>query len=302
MPTIELSAGAVDYEDTGGDGPVVVPVHGLIMDATVWHEVVDDLRTDHRCVVPTLPLGAHRTPMKPEADLSLTGQARLLAELIERLGLHDVTLVANDWGGPLVTAVERPGLIDRLVLTPCEAFDNLPPGLPGAFAGLVGRLPGGLFLAAQSLRLRPVRRLPVVFGRMVAGPIPHDLVDGWIGPLRTQRAVRRDLARYVRTTDDSCLDAIVDDLARLDVPVLVAWTDDDLVMPAEHGRRLADLVPQGRYVEVADSRTLVPIDQPRVLAGLVRDFIRDTPSGPDAGSGRAERRGGATTGTGTASR
>jgi pimeloyl-ACP methyl ester carboxylesterase len=279
MPTIELSAGRIDYLDTGGDGPVVVPVHGLIMDATVWGDVVADLQTDHRCVVPTLPLGAHRTPMRHDADLSLSGQARLLGELIERLDLHDVTLVANDWGGPLVTAVEHPHLIDRLVLTPCEAFDNIPPGLPGKFAALSGRLPGGVFLAAQAMRVRPLRRMPNVLGRMVSDPIPHDLIDGWIVPLRTDRGVRRDLARYIRTTDSACLDAIVDDLARLEVPVLVAWTTDDLVMPAEHGPRLADLVPHGRYVEIADSRTLVPLDQPKVLAGLLREFIRDTPAG-----------------------
>ncbi len=277
MPTIELSAGPVHYLDTGGDGPVVVPVHGLIMDATVWRYVVDDLRADHRCVVPTLPLGAHRTPMHPDADLSLDGQARLLAEFLDRLDLRDVTLMANDWGGPQVTAVERPELIDRLVLTPCEAFDNLPPGLPGKFAGLAGRMPGGLFMAAQSLRFRPLRRLPVTFGWMATGPIPRDLFDGWIVPLRTQRAVRRDLAKYVRTTDYSALEAITGDLAALDVPALVAWTTDDRMMPKEHGPRLAELLPHGHYVEVADSRTLVQLDQPAVLAGLVRDFIRNHP-------------------------
>lgn len=278
MPTIELSAGTIDYLDTGGDGPVVVPVHGLIQDGSVWRDVVADLRTDHRCVVPTLPLGAHRSPMAPEADLSIDGQAHLLAEFVDRLDLHDVTLVANDWGGPLITATERPELIDRLVLTPCEAFDNLPPGLPGKFAALAGRVPGGLFLAAQALRIRPLRGMPTVLGRMLTAPIPHDLVDGWIVPLRTNRGVRRDLARYIRTTDEGSLDAITGDLARLDVPVLVAWTTDDLVMPAEHGPRLADLVPDGRYVEIADSRTLVPLDQPTVLARLVREFVRDTPA------------------------
>ena len=278
MPTIQLSAGTIDYLDTGGDGPVVVPVHGLIQDGSVWRDVVADLRTDHRCVVPTLPLGAHRSPMAPEADLSIDGQAHLLAEFVDRLDLHDVTLVANDWGGPLITATERPELIDRLVLTPCEAFDNLPPGLPGKFAALAGRVPGGLFLAAQALRIRPLRGMPTVLGRMLTAPIPHDLVDGWIVPLRTNRGVRRDLARYIRTTDEGSLDAITGDLARLDVPVLVAWTTDDLVMPAEHGPRLADLVPDGRYVEIADSRTLVPLDQPTVLARLVREFVRDTPA------------------------
>ncbi len=277
MPTIDLSAGPIDYLDTGGDGPVIVPVHGLIQDHTVWRAVVADLRTDHRCVVPTLPLGAHRTPMAPDADLSMNGQARLLAEFVDRLDLHDLTLVANDWGGPLITAVERPELIDRLVLTPCEAFDNVPPGLPGKFAALAGRMPGGIFLAAQALRVRSLRRMPNVLGRMIAGPIPHDLVDGWAVPLRTQRGVRRDLARYLRTTDDCSLDAITGDLAELDLPVLVAWTTDDLVMPVDHGTRLAELLPDSRHVEIADSRTLVPLDQPAVLAGLVRGFVGDTP-------------------------
>lgn len=285
MPTIELSAGPIDCLDTGGDGPVVLPVHGLIQDATLWGDVVADLRVDHRCVVPTLPLGAHRAPMAADADLSIQGQARLIAELIDRLDLHDVTLVANDWGGPLITAVERPELLARLVLTPCEAFDNLPPGLPGRFAALAGRVPGGIFVAAQALRLRPLRRMPTVLGRMIAAPIPHDLVDSWVEPLRTQRGVRRDLVRYIRTTDDGSLDAITGDLARLAMPVLVAWTTDDLVMPAEHGPRLADLVPDGRYVEISDSRTLVPLDQPTVLARLVREFAQSTPvaaATPDA--------------------
>jgi len=277
MPAIELTAGTIDYVDTGGDGPVVVPVHGLIMDATVWRGVVADLRADHRCVVPTLPLGAHRTPMRPDADLSIDGQAELLAEFIDRLALDDVTLVVNDWGGPLVTAARHPELIDRLVVTPCEAFDNLPPGLPGRFAELAGRTPGGVFLAAQALRMRFARRLPTTFGRMAAGPIPGDLVDGWIAPLRRQRAVRRDLETYIRTTDRGALGAIVHDLASLDVPTLVAWTSDGRVMPAEHGPRLAELLPHGHYAEIPDARVLVQLDQPAAVAELIRAFIGNHP-------------------------
>src|SRR5438105_14894277 len=83
VPAIELTAGAIDYEDTGGDGPVVVLLHGLAMDGSLWRDVVADLRADHRCVVPTLPFGSHRHPMKPDADLSLRGHARLVGELLE---------------------------------------------------------------------------------------------------------------------------------------------------------------------------------------------------------------------------
>lgn len=63
MQEIEVSAGIIEYEDTGGSGPVIVLLHGLVMNGLVWRHVVNDLRADHRCVVPTLPVGGHRRPM-----------------------------------------------------------------------------------------------------------------------------------------------------------------------------------------------------------------------------------------------
>src|SRR4051812_49740492 len=167
MPAIELTAGTIDYEDTGGDGPVVVLLHGLAMDGSLWRHVVDGLRAGHRCVVPTLPFGSHRRAMRPDADLSLRGHARLVAELLERLGLRDVTLVQNDLGYAQITALEHGERIGRLVLVSCEAFDNLPPGLPGRVSGVALRMPGGV----QPLRIRALRRLPLTFGWMAKHPI-----------------------------------------------------------------------------------------------------------------------------------
>jgi pimeloyl-ACP methyl ester carboxylesterase len=40
---IELSTGTLDYEDTGGEGPVVVLLGGLMMDASLWEDVIADL-------------------------------------------------------------------------------------------------------------------------------------------------------------------------------------------------------------------------------------------------------------------
>ena len=48
------------------------------------------------------------------------------------------------------------------------------------------------------------------------------------------------------------------------------------MMPPDHGRRLADLLPDGRLVEIADSYTVVPHDQPQRLAEAVRVFITST--------------------------
>ncbi len=277
MQEIELSAGIIEYEDTGGSGPVVVLLHGLVMNGSVWRYVVQELRPDHRCVVPTMPLGSHRQPMRADADLSPHGIAKLQAEFLEVLDLRDVTLVGNDSGIFQLTAGLYPERITRLVLTPCEAFENFPPGLPGRTAEIGIKMPGGTFLLAQLLRVHALRRLPLTLGWMAKRPIPDEIVDTWLRPLQTRRGVRRDLSKYVHTLDKGDMLAAAERLRRFDRPALVVWAKEDRVNPREHGRRFAELLPHGQLIEIADSYTLIPLDQPGELARAIRQFVRDTP-------------------------
>ena len=107
MPTVELAAGPIEYEDTGGGGPVLVFLHGLLLDGAQWRHVVADRRRDFRCVLPTLPMGAHRRPMHPDADLSLRGLGRIIAEFLAATDLSDVTLCFNDWWHDVRADVEE---------------------------------------------------------------------------------------------------------------------------------------------------------------------------------------------------
>jgi pimeloyl-ACP methyl ester carboxylesterase len=277
MQEIELSAGTIEYEDTGDSGPIVVLLHGLVMDGSLWRKVVRELRADHRCVVPTLPVGAHRRPMRANADLSLRGLAKLQAEFLEALDLREVTLVGNDLGLFQVTACEYPERIARLVITSCEAFENIPPGLPGHTLAFAAKLPGGLFALVQPLRLRALRRLPLALGWMAKRPIPHEITDAWLRPLLTQRKIRRDLLKYLHHYDKSDLLTAAECLRSFDCPALVVWAAEDRVMPPSHGRRLAALLPRARLVEISDSYTLIPEDQPGELARAIRQFVRDMP-------------------------
>ena len=173
MPTVELAAGTIEDQDTGG-GPVVVLLHGLAMNGSLWRHVVCELGGDHRCVVPTLPLGGHRRPMRADADLSPRGIGRLEAQFLEAFDLRELTLVGNDSGLFLFVTAQCPRRISRLVVTSCEAFENFPPRLPGRAVALAGRLPGGLNALVQPSRLRMLRRLPVVLTWMAKRPVPDD--------------------------------------------------------------------------------------------------------------------------------
>lgn len=280
MPRVaELSVGPVEYDDTGGDGPTLVLLHGLLMDGSLWDEVLADLSTDHRCLVPTLPLGGHRRAMHFDADLSLEGVARLVGELLAHLDLRDVTLVGNDTGGALVQLLlcDDPARVSRIVLVSCDAFDNYPPGLTGRTLVLTGKLPPWLFgLFMQQLRLRPVRRLPIAFGWLTKRG--DAATARWLQPVLRRRDIRGDAVRTLRAAaaDKGLILHAADCLSTYDRPALIVWASGDRVMPPDHGRRLADLLPQGRLVEVEDSYTLIPLDQPSRLARIIREFTQES--------------------------
>ena len=263
---------------------MVVLLHGVLMNGTLWDTVVAGLGARYRCVVPELPFGAHTTPMPDDADLSLPALATILTEFLTEPDLHQVTVVCNDWGGAQLLI--NPGDTDRvanLVLVSSEAFDNYPPGLPGRLLCTTAALPGGTFLVAQLLGPRWIRHLPVVFGALSKRRVPEDLFKSWIHPLRHNRKVRRDLAKYLRNVPKpQQLLAWADQQRTFAGPVLIIWAREDKLMPPAHAERLADHFQNTQVVWIDDSYTLIPIDRPQALTDHLKMFLEAhlPPSGP----------------------
>ncbi|QDB79142.1 alpha/beta hydrolase [Georgenia wutianyii] len=276
---VALTAGTVEYVDTGGDGPTLVLLHGVNMDATLWRDVVRALGPGVRCICPTLPLGSHQRAMDRPELVTHRGVAALVGELLEALDLTDVTLVLNDWGGAqLLLAEGETARVAAAVLVACESFDNYPPGRAGRAVAVAARVPALLWLVMQLQRFTWFRRAPGGWGWMSRRPVPRDVMDGWFRPARRDRLVRRDLRTFARSTPSRTeLERLSCALSTFDRPVLVVWAAQDRLMPPEHGPALARLFPRGRLVVVEDSATLVPVDQPAVLARLLAEFV--TPSG-----------------------
>ncbi|GAA5129260.1 alpha/beta hydrolase [Pseudonocardia adelaidensis] len=192
--------------------------------------------------------------------------------------LRDVTLVQNDWGGAQVLVAHSGSeRVARMVLVACEAFDNYPPSIAGRLLVAIARVPGGLALFARLLRFRAVRRAPGWWGWMSKRPVPDEVMEEWFRPAREQAAVRRDLATYGSSVPSR--EVLLEWAERnrsFTGPVLVVWAAEDRGMPADHGRRLAALYPQGRLVTIPDSYTLVPEDQPAALTAAIRAFLTET--------------------------
>ena len=139
---------------------------------------------------------------------------------------------------------------------------------------LTGKLPPALFgLFLQQMRLRPLRRLPLAFGWLTKR---GDVATArWMRPALTRADVRRDAVRVLRAiaAEPRLMVEAAERLPAFNRPALVVWASEDRVMPPDHGRRLAELLPQGRLVEIPDSYTLIPLDQPARLAQAIRDFV-----------------------------
>jgi pimeloyl-ACP methyl ester carboxylesterase len=269
MPDVELTQGTVHYGEEGS-GPPVVLIHGLLVDGAVWDRLVPLLSGAVRCIVPDLPLGAHRTAMKPAADLTPSGLARLIAEFLERLQLEDVTLVGNDTGGALCQLViaSHPDRIGRLVLTNCDAFENFPPPAFRLAVKALGHLPGAAAAVERLARLASVRR--VAMAPLTVEPLPDHYARRWMEALRDP-GVRRDVVRVSRAISSSHTLEAASRFGAFEKPVLIAWGVRDRFFPVAEGERLAAAFPRGRLERIDNARTFVQMDAPGRLAELILD-------------------------------
>src|SRR6516165_11723212 len=123
----ETASGRISYIEDG-EGPVALFVHGVPLNGYHWRHVIDRVRHRRRCIaVDLMALGY--TEIAPTQDVSFTSQARMLAEVLDVLGMDGIDLVGNDSGGAIaqIFAAHHPERLRSLVLTNCDVHDGWPP-------------------------------------------------------------------------------------------------------------------------------------------------------------------------------
>jgi pimeloyl-ACP methyl ester carboxylesterase len=106
--------------------------------------------------------------------------------------------------------------------------------------------------------------------------MPPEIMRSFTLPMRQNPRVRRDIRRMLRAVDTRYTFDAAARLSTFERPALVLWAENDRIFPRRHGKRLAELLPQGEFEIVADCRTFIPEEQPESLATRLRQWLEQT--------------------------
>jgi pimeloyl-ACP methyl ester carboxylesterase len=274
----ELSGGPVAYVDQGDQSaPTALFVHGVLVNADLWRNVIWDVADVRRCVAPDLT--AHGGTPIPEQgatgdDLTLHGHAARLDELCGYLGLDQVDLVANDTGGAVaqVFAARCPERIRSLTLTNCDCQDNFPPELFAPFVTMAEAGELGPVVAAMAGDYA-LARSEAGYGQgyATAAQLSDELLTSYTGSFAADGG--KGLERCLVAPKAEELVAVAPLLAELQVPVQIAWGSADIFFPPECAERMRELLPATERVTlVPDGMLFWPDERAADLVPLLRDF------------------------------
>jgi pimeloyl-ACP methyl ester carboxylesterase len=274
---IELHGHTVGYQ-TVGDGPLVGLIHGITSTSDSWRRVIPRLAERYTVVAPDL-LG-HGGSAKPRGDYSLGAYASGIRDLMGLLGYESGTVVGHSLGGGIALqfAYQFPEYCERLVLVSSGGLGReVHPLLRAA------SLPGAelvLPLLARNWSVRTGEAVSDALGRLgiKVGSDLAEFARGYASLtdpeareafLRTVRAVIGPSGQQV-----SALDRLY--LAE-DMPTLLVWGVDDPIIPVDHGRGAAELIPGSRLVEIDGAGHWPQLDEPDQLVEAIIDFVEETP-------------------------
>lgn len=266
---IEIDGHTVHYVDEGS-GPTLLMLHGNPTWSFLFRDVISLLRKDFRCIALDYPGFGLSTP-RPGYRYLPEGHADVVTAFVDALGLKDVTLVGQDWGGMIGLAVaqRRPGVFDRLVLANTWAW----PVNGDLHFEAFGRIVGGL----------PMRFLVRQFNLLVNAFIPtghrrRKLTDAELDHYRRalDTAERRQASavlpgRVLASREFFAeVEAGLPDVAHL--PTLIIWGGADIAFRAQERARLEATFPDHTTVLVEGAGTYVESDAPDEFASAIRSF------------------------------
>jgi pimeloyl-ACP methyl ester carboxylesterase len=258
-----------------GQGPDLLLVHGFPLSGYTWRKILPELAKHHHCITLDLP-GLGQSEWHAETDFSFPGQGRTLKAVVDALGLSRYRVMAQDTGGTFARflALEDASRIERLILINTEIPAHRPPWIP-LYQALM-RLPVTPPLFRRLLGSSRFLRSPMGFGGCFSN---LELIEGefhrhFIEPLLQSPARMQGLQRYLIGARWEPVDALAHDHARLHMPVLLLWGEDDPTFPVELAQAMCAQFPDARLQRIPGARLLVHEERPADVVRAALDFLR----------------------------
>lgn len=270
--TVTTPYGEIAYVERGS-GPAALFVHGVLLNGYLWHDSLDLLSTQRRCIAVDL-MGHGATRVPDDQDLSFTAQAEMLAAFVEALGLGQVDIVANDSGGGIaqILAARRPEMVRSMVLTNCDVHDNV---FPPDVVPLVELIRAGGLLKAFGPLLGNADGARAAFASTFEHPerIDAETLDAFLRPVLELEESGHCSQRWMQALKAEDLSSVTPRLRELSAPVLIVWGTADNFFDKKWAYWLKDtLAGATEVIELPGAKLFFPLEQPEFLAEKVGAF------------------------------
>ncbi|MGZ5299007.1 MAG: alpha/beta fold hydrolase [Actinomycetota bacterium] len=259
------SGGEFAYTDEG-DGPVVVLLHGFPQSSFVWRDLGPLLSSRFRVIVPDL-LGSGDSEKPVGVPLGIVAQAGYVRELLDAIGVERFAVIGHSVGGGVaqLLALDHAG-VDAMVLMSSAAFDAWPTVLTREIQRTLPEQEVELLVRSG---IRASLRAGMADPDRITPDQMMEYLRPWSGPTGVDA-----FFRFADAMDGKGLSDREDDLAKLEIPVLIFWGEEDELYPPAVGERLNEAISTSTLGLLPGCRHLLVEDAIETIGPMIYEYLR----------------------------
>lgn len=254
-----------------GNGPVALFLHGFPLNGYQWRGAIQRLSGHRRCIAADF-MGLGYTEVPEGQEITLNGQADMLAALLDHLSIDQVDLVANDSGGLIAQlfVARHASRVRSLLLTNCDVDENSPPALFVPLIDMAKKTSvADKFIAPQLADKDLCRNGKGTLGSVYNNPadLTDETIECYLGPLVSSSLRKQKLNQYTLAFDGNPLIPIRPRLKEFTKPARMVWALNDPFFGVQWAEWLDHTLPGSRGVRrIEDAKLFFPEEMPDIIS------------------------------------